>query len=272
MKSLSKLRRSLAQRGLTGTLRAALHRNQQPAEEPSKSQVQPQPQPQPHPFDQRYGVDTSGLIGGGELRSGHQHDIFNTAYYGMAPSRFRPVMDRWLSDDTHPAIANYSFIDLGCGKGRAVLMASEYGFRQVIGVELHRSLAKTAEKNLVQWAASGTGCLSDPHPMSGRRRLCVSRRRLSPLPVSSLHGPSAHPGHPAHRSRFRQSPQTIGRHLLQPRGRRTSGESRRLSTPLDRHYRHVRGGCGRRLGRFARRPLQHLSMGRTYLIDWLLSS
>jgi SAM-dependent methyltransferase len=151
MKSLSKLRRSLALRGLTGTLRAALHRNRQPAEEPSKPQVQPQP----HPFDQRYGVDTSGLIGGGDLRSGHQHDIFNTAYYGMAPSRFRPVIDRWISDQSQSAIANYSFIDLGCGKGRAVLMASEYGFRQVIGVELHRSLATTAEKNLAQWEAGG---------------------------------------------------------------------------------------------------------------------
>src|ERR1700729_1081185 len=131
MKSLSKLRRSLALRGLTGTLRAALHRNRQPAEEPSKPQVQPQP----HPFDQRYGVDTSGLIGGGDLRSGHQHDIFNTAYYGMPPTRFRPVIDRWISDQSQSAIANYSFIDLGCGKGRAVLMASQYGFRQVIGVE-----------------------------------------------------------------------------------------------------------------------------------------
>jgi SAM-dependent methyltransferase len=143
----SKLQWSLAQRGLTGTLRAALYRARHPTEQAAKPQV--------HPFDKRYGVDTSGLIGGGELRSGHHHDIFNTAYYGMAPSRFHPVMDRWLSDETHPAKANYSFIDLGCGKGRAVLMASEYGFRQVIGVELHPSLAKTAEKNEALWAAAG---------------------------------------------------------------------------------------------------------------------
>lgn len=143
----SKLQWSLAQRGLGGTLRAALHRAQQPAEEAAKQQV--------HPFDQRYGVDTSGLIGGGDLRSGHQHDVFNTAYYGMAPSRFRSVVDRWVSDESHPAIDNYSFVDLGCGKGRAVLMASEYGFRQVIGVELHPSLAKTAEKNVALWTEAG---------------------------------------------------------------------------------------------------------------------
>ncbi len=153
---LSKLRRSLAQRGLTGTLRAALHRDdRQPAEEAAKPQPHPQPNPQPHPFDQRYGVDTSGLIESAELHSGHQHDIFNTAYYGMAPSRFWRVLDRWLSDESHPTIANYSFVDLGCGKGRAVLMASEYCFRQAIGVELHPGLAETAEKNVALWVAAG---------------------------------------------------------------------------------------------------------------------
>lgn len=146
--ALAKLRWSLAQRGLVGTLRAALQR------------IRPSPgygttKPQKHPFDLRYDVDTSGLIGGGDLRSGHRHDVFNTAYYGMAPSRFRTVMQRWIADETHGAIDSYSFVDLGCGKGRAVLMASEFGFGNVVGVELHASLAKTAEHNVAVWTAAG---------------------------------------------------------------------------------------------------------------------
>jgi SAM-dependent methyltransferase len=108
-----------------------------------------------HPFDERYGVETSGLIGGEELRSGHKHDVFNTAYYAMAPSRFQRVMEYWLADESHPAIENYSFIDLGCGKGRAALMASEFRFREVVGVELHASLAKIAEANVAAWKAAG---------------------------------------------------------------------------------------------------------------------
>jgi hypothetical protein len=108
-----------------------------------------------HPFDVRYGVDTSGLIGGGELRSGHKNDVFNTAYYGMAPSRFRQVMADWLSDGSHAAIADYNFVDLGCGKGRVVMMASEFPFRQVIGVELNAPLAKIAEENIAAWKAAG---------------------------------------------------------------------------------------------------------------------
>ena len=104
-----------------------------------------------HPFDERYGVETSGLIPGEELRSGHKHDVFNTAYYAMAPSRFQRVMESWLADESHPAIENYSFVDLGCGKGRAVLMASEFRFREVVGVELHASLANIAEANVAAW-------------------------------------------------------------------------------------------------------------------------
>src|SRR5229473_1979393 len=103
----SKLQWSLAQRGLGGTLRFALLR--------ARQQTTGDAKPQLHPFDQRYGVDTSGLIGGGELRSGHRNDVFNTAYYGMAPSRFRWVMEHWIGDQTHAALEYYSFVDLGCG-------------------------------------------------------------------------------------------------------------------------------------------------------------
>src|SRR5258707_12349167 len=114
--ALSKLKWSLAQRGLGGTLRFALLR--------ARRQTPDKAKPQLHPFDERYGVDTSGLIGGGELRSGHRNDVFNTAYYGMAPSRFRWAIESWIADESHAAIENYSFVDLGCGKGRAILMAS----------------------------------------------------------------------------------------------------------------------------------------------------
>jgi SAM-dependent methyltransferase len=149
----SKLRWSLAQRGLRGTLRFALRRarfHPNPVEETK---------PRLHPFDARYGVETSGLIGGGELRTGHRNDVFNTAYYGMAPSRFQWVMQFWIThriaDQDHAAIDEYSFVDLGCGKGRAVMMASEFSFRQVVGVELHAGLARIAEANVAVWSAAG---------------------------------------------------------------------------------------------------------------------
>jgi SAM-dependent methyltransferase len=144
----SKLQWSLAQRGVADTLRQALTRV-------ASRRDQTIARPEMHPFDQQYGVDTSGLIGGGSLRSGHQHDIFNTAYYGIAPSRFRWAVGQWIADPTHAPIQTYSFVDIGCGKGRAVLMASEFVFQQVVGVELHASLAEVAESNVSVWQAAG---------------------------------------------------------------------------------------------------------------------
>jgi SAM-dependent methyltransferase len=145
----SKLRWSLAQRGLGGTLRFAFER--------ARRQRNPtiEGTSHPHPFDRRYRVETGGLIGGGELRTGHKNDVFNTAYYGMAPSRFQRVMEYWIADQTHGALENYSFVDLGCGKGRAVMMASEFRFREVVGVELHPGLAGVAEANVTAWSAAG---------------------------------------------------------------------------------------------------------------------
>jgi SAM-dependent methyltransferase len=142
-----KLRWSLAQRGLGGTLRYTFLR--------ARQKTPDTPKPHLHPFDKRHGVDTSGLIGGGELRSGHRNDVFNTAYYGMAPSRFQWVMQSWIANLSPATHENYTFIDLGCGKGRAVMMASEFGFRKVIGVELHASLATIAQSNVAIWTESG---------------------------------------------------------------------------------------------------------------------
>jgi SAM-dependent methyltransferase len=41
----------------------------------------------------------------------------------------------------------YTFIDYGCGKGRAITVAGEFPFREVIGVELSADLAATARAN-----------------------------------------------------------------------------------------------------------------------------
>jgi SAM-dependent methyltransferase len=148
-KAWSKLQWSLAQRGLGGTLKFALQRARR---QPNRTN---EAKPQLHPFDERYGVDTGGLIGGGELRSGHRNDVFNTAYYGMAPSRFQQVVEFWIANQTHAALEDYSFVDLGCGKGRAVMMASGFNFREVVGVELHAALAEIAERNVAVWRAAG---------------------------------------------------------------------------------------------------------------------
>lgn len=108
-----------------------------------------------HPFDLEYGVDTSGLIGGGDLGVGHIHDVFITAYAGVPPSRFQRTLRRWTLTPPLDVVENYTFVDLGCGKGRAVMLASELHFRGVIGMELNVDLARIAEANVEIWKAAG---------------------------------------------------------------------------------------------------------------------
>lgn len=104
-----------------------------------------------HPFDEMHGVETGGLIPAGELVTGHSSDAHVTAYYGVAPSILRKLVELWLETKPAHAMGKYSFVDIGAGKGRAMLVASELGFRQVIGVELNPAMADVAQRNVDHW-------------------------------------------------------------------------------------------------------------------------
>lgn len=108
-----------------------------------------------HPFDVQHGVDTDGIIKGRDLAAGHAHDEHNTAYYGVQPSLFHELMERWQRTPPPYAVEEYTFVDFGAGKGRAMMLASEFPFREVVGVELNSELAATARKNIDLWEASG---------------------------------------------------------------------------------------------------------------------
>jgi len=104
-----------------------------------------------HPFDIAFGLRTSGLIPGRHLKSGHPHDRHATAYFGVAPSVFRELLRRWRK--SHPAapIDQTTFIDLGAGMGRAMLIAALQPFRAVVGVELNPALVRLARRNMTRW-------------------------------------------------------------------------------------------------------------------------
>jgi len=104
-----------------------------------------------HPFDQMHGVDTSGLVPAAHLVTGHANDEHITAYYGVAPSILRALIGHWRESVPPHPIHSYTFIDVGAGKGRGLLVASEYSFRKVIGIELNPALADTARQNVGHW-------------------------------------------------------------------------------------------------------------------------
>jgi predicted RNA methylase len=62
---------------------------------------------------------------------------------------------RWRTSGPAAAMNETTFMDLGAGMGRAVLLASEIGFKAVVGVELHPGLAGIAKKNVKRWREAG---------------------------------------------------------------------------------------------------------------------
>ncbi len=107
-----------------------------------------------HPFDQMHGVDTSGLVPAKHLVTGHANDEHVTAYYGVAPSILRTLIAQWRETIPPHPISSYTFIDIGAGKGRGLLVASEFRFREVIGIELNPALAAIARTNVAHWIAT----------------------------------------------------------------------------------------------------------------------
>ena len=101
-----------------------------------------------HPFDEQFGVDTSGLVY--DLPTGHAHDAYNNGYFAVAPSVFHGVMQA-MAERLRVDFRHYTFVDIGSGKGRALLLACAYPFREIIGVELSPELDHIARANVARY-------------------------------------------------------------------------------------------------------------------------
>jgi hypothetical protein len=103
-------------------------------------------------FDWDYRVDTtSATVGWRDRLLG----VFHSAYQPTDPLFFHPMM-RSLDID----FSRFTFIDLGSGKGRTLLMASEYPFHRILGVELMPELHRIAMGNLEKFHSQAQRCFA----------------------------------------------------------------------------------------------------------------
>src|SRR6185503_13873283 len=64
---------------------------------------------------------------------------------------------------------NFTFIDLGSGKGRVLLMAAPYGFKKIMGVEFIPEWHRIAEQNIRKFTAQyGTASAIESFCMDAR--------------------------------------------------------------------------------------------------------
>jgi SAM-dependent methyltransferase len=108
-------------------------------------------------FDREHGVDTDGQFEGwtylSDLAIPSSNWIDGNDYAAIEPIRFEHVL---ASCDI--GLENYTFIDFGSGKGRALLLASEYPFKRILGLEFSPELHRTAEENLRRYRSTTQKC------------------------------------------------------------------------------------------------------------------
>ena len=107
-------------------------------------------------FDWDHRVDTtSGTVGWRDRLLG----IFHSPYQPTEPALFHEMLSA-LSEQTGCDFGDFVFIDLGSGKGRTLLMASDYPFRRIVGVELLPELHSVAEENLRKYKSESQKCFA----------------------------------------------------------------------------------------------------------------
>jgi hypothetical protein len=108
-------------------------------------------------FDRISGVDTEGDFHGwtylSDLDIPSPNWIEGNDYSAIEPERFNGVL---ASFDL--TFEGYTFVDFGSGKGRALLLASEFPFRRIVGLEFSPELHQIAEKNIRLYRSSTQKC------------------------------------------------------------------------------------------------------------------
>jgi SAM-dependent methyltransferase len=92
--------------------------------------------------EQKYGINTTGAD---ELHKLEKQGIdisHATIYMPVSYTLLEEIFEQL------PATIRRHFLDLGCGKGRALCVAAHIGFKQVTGLDFARDLCEAAKENL----------------------------------------------------------------------------------------------------------------------------
>ena len=138
--------------------------------------------------------------------------VFHSPYQPTEPALFHEMLDL-LQKKAKLNFRDFTFLDLGSGKGRTLLMAADYPFRRVVGVELLPALHAIAQQNIAQYKSEAQKCIAieaicgdagafvlpeepllvylfNPFPESGLRRVLANLEqslREHPRPVYVLY-------------------------------------------------------------------------------------
>lgn len=109
-------------------------------------------------FDQQHGIKTSGVVWPLEM----EEEINLQKWRYMARYVPSPVNALRMLFDHLPQLGiqypEYTFVDVGSGMGRGLLLAAHYPFRAIKGVEISRELDAIARNNIAVYNHPGQQC------------------------------------------------------------------------------------------------------------------
>lgn len=100
-------------------------------------------------FDRDFGVVTAPPVPLDELEA-FEHAAFACSYQATPPDAMGKMMEALPIN-----LDEYSFIDMGSGMGRALLLAAAYPFREILGIEFSAQLHQQACRNIVSAQTAG---------------------------------------------------------------------------------------------------------------------
>ena len=101
-------------------------------------------------YDWEYRVDTTSANVSGRARL---IGLLNSSYQPIESPLFQEMLNALGID-----YSQFTFIDIGSGKGRPLLMASEYPFRRIVGVEFLPELHAIALENVRKFPDAQKKC------------------------------------------------------------------------------------------------------------------
>lgn len=103
--------------------------------------------------------------------------VLHSPYQPTEPALFHEMVAA-LGEKANLKFEDFTFVDLGSGKGRTLLMASDFPFRRILGVELLPALHEIARQNLLNYN-------SDSQKSFSLEALCADATRVT-LPDGPL--------------------------------------------------------------------------------------
>ncbi len=104
-------------------------------------------------FDRKWGVETSGTLVPTKSETVGWGWLFGIRYQGCNADLLNDILGNIsIKHD------DFTFIDFGSGKGRAILVASRFPFKKIIGVEYSKKLIQIARHNVTSFPNGEKRC------------------------------------------------------------------------------------------------------------------